>query len=163
MQSKNKKAAHAISSRWGGHIKISTKGRYALQIMMDLAVHNTGEYIALPDIATRQELTPKYLEHIAATLSREGYVESIRGKSGGYRLSRRPSEYRVGDILRTMEGDLTPVTDRDFPFDHGDPAIAAIAPFWRAFGKVVNEFVDRYTLEDLCDNYASLIGGDYSI
>lgn len=144
-------------------MKISTKGRYALQIMLDLAVNDTGEHIALQDIAGRQGLTLKYLEHIASVLSREEYVKSVRGKSGGYRLARKPEEYRIGDILRIMEGDLAPVADKDFSFDQGDPVVAAIAPFWREFGKVVNDFVDSRTLESLCDNYAGLTGYDYCI
>ena len=142
-------------------MKISTKGRYALRIMLDLAVHDAGEYIALQDVADRQGLTIKYLEQIAASLSKEGYVQSVRGKFGGYRLTRKPRDYRVGDILRVTEGNLTPVADEEPRY--GDTVTAAIAPFWQGLNRAIDTYVDNVTLEDLCDNYHSLNGGDYSI
>ena len=90
-------------------MKISTRGRYAIRVMLDLAEHNTGEYIPLMDIAKRQEISEKYLEAIVASLSKNGFVRSLRGKGGGYQLLRAPEEYTVGSILRLTEGSLAPV------------------------------------------------------
>lgn len=144
-------------------MQISTKGRYALQMMLDLALHNTGEYVVLQDIADRQGITVKYLEQIASVLSREGCVQSARGKAGGYRLSRRPHEYRLGDILRVMEGDLAPVSPKDYPGERVGAPGAALAFFWRDFARAIDSFADSRTLEDLCDTCTALNGGDYSI
>lgn len=90
-------------------MKISTRGRYAIRVMLDLAEHNTGEYIPLMDIAKRQEISEKYLEAIVASLSKNGFVRSLRGKGGGYQLLKDPSEYTIGSILRLTEGSLAPV------------------------------------------------------
>lgn len=88
---------------------ISTKGRYALRVMIDLAEHNTGTYIPLADIAKRQEISEKYLESIVAVLSKKGFVDALRGKGGGYRLNRTPDAYTVAEILTALEGSLAPV------------------------------------------------------
>ena len=85
-------------------MKVSTKGRYALRLMLDLAIHDTGENIALKTIAKRQGISGKYLEQIIGILAKAGFVKSVRGSSGGYRLARSPEEYTVGDILRLTEG-----------------------------------------------------------
>ena len=90
-------------------MKFSTKGRYALRIMADLAIHDNGEYIRLKDIAERQSITLKYMEQIMPLLTRAGYVRSYRGNNGGYMLARKPREYTVGEILRTTEGSLAPI------------------------------------------------------
>lgn len=88
---------------------ISTKGRYALSIMLDLATHNAGDYISLKDIAERQEISMKYLEAIISKLSKGGLVDSARGKSGGYKLNRKPEDYSIGEILSLTETTLAPV------------------------------------------------------
>lgn len=90
-------------------MRISTKGRYAVRVMLDLAVNNTGEYIKVKQIADRQGISEKYLEQIIAILNKAGFVKSTRGAQGGYRLSRDPAEYTVGQILRLTEGSLNPV------------------------------------------------------
>ena len=90
-------------------MKISTKGRYALRLMIDLAIHNTGEPISLKDVARRQEISDKYLEQIISILNKAGYVKSIRGAQGGYMLKKDPKDYTVGMILRVTEGSLAPV------------------------------------------------------
>ena len=89
---------------------ISTKGRYALRVMIDLAEHNTGSYIPLKDIAARQEISQKYLESIVVILSKAGVLSGLHGKGGGYKLNRTPDQYTVGDILRLTEGSLAPVS-----------------------------------------------------
>ena len=90
-------------------MKISTKGRYAVRLMYDLAVHHTGDWIALKDVSRRQGISVKYLEQIAAVLTRAGYLKSVRGAQGGYILTREPKEYTAGEILRLTEGNLAPV------------------------------------------------------
>ena len=88
---------------------ISTKGRYALRVMIDLAEHNSGGYVPLADIAKRQEISEKYLESIVSMLSKKGLVDALRGKGGGYRLNRAPDQYTVADILYVTEGSMAPV------------------------------------------------------
>ena len=90
-------------------MRISTKGRYAVRVMLDLATNNTGEYIKVKEIAGRQEISEKYLEQIISVLNKAGYVKSVRGAQGGYRIARDPASYTVGMILRLTEGSLNPV------------------------------------------------------
>ncbi len=145
-------------------MKISTKGRYALRMMLDLATHDTGEFISLKDISQRQEITVKYLEQIVTVLTKSGFVRSQRGNNGGYRLARKPSEYTAGDILRVMEGSLEPIACLD-----DDPILCSraedctVLPFWRGFSKVVNDYVDSVTLQDLKDQAMAMAGNDFVI
>ena len=90
-------------------MKISTKGRYALRIMIDLGLNYNGNFISLKDIALRQEVSMKYLEQIIAMLNKAGYLETARGNNGGYKLAKKAKEYTIGDILRATEGDLAPI------------------------------------------------------
>ncbi len=90
-------------------MKISTKGRYAVRVMLDLALNNSGECIKVKEIAGRQGISEKYLEQIIAVLHKAGYVKSVRGAQGGYRLAREPEAYTVGMVLRLTEGSLAPV------------------------------------------------------
>ena len=90
-------------------MKVSTRGRYALRLMLDLALNNTGEPVRLKDVAKRQEISEKYLEQIISILNKAGFVKSVRGPAGGYSLKRKPEEYTVGMILRLTEGSLAPV------------------------------------------------------
>ena len=94
-------------------MKISTKGRYAVRVMLDLALHQTGECIKVKDIAARQGISEKYLEQIIAVLNKAGYVKSVRGAQGGYKIARAPEEYTVGMILRLTEGSMAPVACLD--------------------------------------------------
>ena len=91
-------------------MKVSTKGRYALRVMIDLAQHKDEGFISLKEIADRQEISMKYLEMIVGILNRAGYVQSLRGKSGGYRLSKNSDEYTIGAILKLTEGSMAPVS-----------------------------------------------------
>lgn len=88
---------------------ISTKGRYALRVMIDIAIHSDEKYISLKDISARQEISVKYLEQVIALLNKAGFLQSMRGNNGGYRLTKKPSEYTAGDILRAAEGTLAPI------------------------------------------------------
>ncbi|MBQ8663786.1 MAG: Rrf2 family transcriptional regulator, partial [Eubacterium sp.] len=90
-------------------MRVSTKGRYALRIMADLAMNNNGEYIRLKDISERQSITLKYMEQIMPALTKAGFVKSYRGNNGGYMLARKPEEYTAGEILRSAEGSLAPL------------------------------------------------------
>ena len=143
-------------------MKISTKGRYALRVMLDIAMHDDGKFIPLKDIAMRQELTVKYLEQIISLLNKAGYLQSLRGNSGGYRLTKRPDEYIIGDILRITEGSMAPVACLD---DHPNQCERASScktlQMWENFYKLINEYFDGITLEDLLEQNADM--GDYVI
>ena len=133
-------------------MKISTKGTYAIQVMLDLAMHNTGENINVKKIAERQDISEKYLEQIIAVLNKAGFVRSIRGAQGGYRLSKSPSKYTVGDILRVTEGPLEPVSP--------DESSLSV---WGKLKDAIDGVVDSVTLQDLVDEEAARSGGDYII
>ena len=131
-------------------MRISTKGRYAVRVMLDLAVNNTGEYIKVKDIAARQEISDKYLEQIIAVLGKAGYVKSVRGASGGYRLTRSPADYTVGMILRLTEGSLAPVACLEDEVNQC-PRFqqCATVEVWKRLQQAVNSVVDTMTLADL--------------
>ena len=139
----------------------STKGRYALRVMIDLAEHVGGGYIPLHDIAARQEISEKYLESILSVLSRARYLEGVRGKGGGYRLTRPPEAYTVGSILRLTEGSLAPVDCLKQP-DNTCPRAASCRTLtmWKEFGELTDRFFDGKTLADLA---APPDGGDFVI
>lgn len=132
-------------------MRISTRGRYALRLMTDVALHGGTGYVSLKDVAARQELSVKYLEQIAGLLGKAGFLRSGRGAQGGYRLTRDPAEYTVGSILRLTEGDLTPVACLEPKEDNacGRCDTCAAREFWAGLYAVVNDYVDRFTLADL--------------
>ena len=133
-------------------MKISTKGRYALRLMLDLAIYDTGEPVSLKDIAKRQEISEKYLEQIISVLNKAGFVRSIRGASGGYVLRRKPKEYTVGDILRLTEGSLSPVAcvgeESEECVRSGDCVTVLV---WEKLDKAINDVGDNISLQDLVD------------
>ena len=129
---------------------ISTKGRYALRLMVDLAEHQQENYIPLKEIAQRQERSEKYLESIIKLLVRDHLLEGVRGKGGGYRLTRPPECYTVGSILRLTEGSLSPVAclgqgESECPRANECPTL----PMWRKLETLLNGFFDSITLADL--------------
>lgn len=131
---------------------ISSKGRYALQVMVDLAQHDTGEFIPLKEIAARQEISLKYLEGIMNTLKKGRMLESASGKGGGYRLTRKPCEYRVIDILTVIEGNLAPVSCRELNGEKCDKTTkCATFPFWKGLEAVINDYLEKTTLQDMMD------------
>ncbi|MCI5806240.1 MAG: Rrf2 family transcriptional regulator [Clostridium sp.] len=143
-------------------MKISTKGRYAIRVMIDLAQHNTGEYIPLMDIAKRQEISEKYLESIVVILSRNDFVQSLRGKGGGYRLIKEPSEYTVGSILRITEGSFAPVSCLEKQPNRCERAsYCKTLHMWEGLQKVVEEYFEGITIQDLLDQEQG--GDDYII
>ena len=138
-------------------MKISTKGRYALRLMIDLAQHDAAGYIPLRDISKRQEVSAKYLEQIVVQLSRAGLVTSTRGAQGGYQLARHPSEYTVGEILRLTEGSLAPVACLAHdPVECPRAEDCITLGFWRGLYDVVNQYVDSVTLEELVNRGKTL-------
>ena len=141
---------------------VSTKGRYALRIMIDLAEHQVYEYITLKEIANRQGISEKYLEAIVKQLVRAKLLSGLRGKGGGYRLSKIPEQYRVGDIIRAAEGDLAPVACLAADAEACDQASdCQTLPMWKKLDRLVNDFLDSYSLADLID--AAQPGDNYVI
>ena len=131
-------------------MKISTKGRYALRLMADLAEHGNCASVSLKDIAERQEISIKYLEQIAILLCRADLIRSERGARGGYRLSRPPEKYRVAEILTAAECDLAPVKCLSGPRNVCPRrAQCRTLPFWEGLGKVIREYAERFTLADI--------------
>lgn len=133
-------------------MKISTKGRYALRLMLDLALHDTDAPVRIKDIAARQEISDKYLEQIISGLNKAGYVKSIRGPQGGYKLAKTPSYYTVGMILRLTEGSLAPVeclAENALPCER-EGRCATIEVYKRIYD-AVNDVIDKTTLEDLIE------------
>ena len=131
-------------------MKVSTRGRYALRLMLDLALNNTGEPVRLKDVAKRQEISEKYLEQIISILNKAGFVKSVRGPAGGYSLKRKPEEYTVGMILRATEGDLAPA---ECVAQGGQACMrSGVCPSHAVFTKVysaINNVIDGVSLCDL--------------
>ena len=144
-------------------MKISTKGRYALRLMLDLAVYNTGEPISLKDVAKRQNISEKYMEQIMSILNKAGFVRSVRGPQGGYFLTRKPEEYTVGMILRLTEGSLSPVDCLDEGAENC-PRQESCVTFilWKQLDNAIRDVVDKVTLQDLVD-WSHVQGQDYCI
>ena len=139
---------------------ISTKGRYALRVMIDLAQHQTDDFISLRDIAQRQEISDKYLESIIRMLVKARALESLRGKGGGYKLRKAPETYTVGSILRLTEESLAPVSCLEPNADACPKAgKCPTLPLWKGLDKVISEYLDSVTIADLMHRDAA--GNDY--
>lgn len=133
-------------------MKISTRGRYALRLMIDLAKNTDGEPIRLKDISFRQQISDKYLEQIIAILNKAGYVKSTRGAQGGYMLKNKPKDYTVGMILRLTEGNLAPVAcveDDSSECDRRESCVTFL--LWQKLNNAINDVIDNITLQDLLD------------
>lgn len=129
---------------------VSTKGRYALRVMIDLAEHRSEKYVPLKEVAARQEISEKYLENILKVLVQNGFLEGLRGKGGGYRLTMSPSEYTIGRILRLTETSLEPVGC----IESGSTSCPKASEcrtigMWMKLGEIVNDYLDSITLADL--------------
>lgn len=145
-------------------MKISTKGRYAVRVMLDLAANNTGEYIKVKEIAARQDISEKYLEQIISVLNKAGFVKSVRGAQGGYRIAKDPSNYTVGMILRLTEGSLNPVACLDDEINECERCdTCETLEVWKQLAKAINDVVDHVTIEDLLERQQERIAGSYSI
>ena len=132
-------------------MRVSTRGRYALRLMLDLAMNNTGEPVRLKDVAKRQEISEKYLEQIISILNKAGFVKSVRGLAGGYSLKRKPEEYTVGMILRLTEGSLAPVDCVEDGTDCGRADQCVTVMLWQKLNDAINSVVDNITLADLVE------------
>ena len=135
---------------------ISTRGRYALRVMIDLAEHGGGDFVPMKEVAARQEISLKYIERIMPLLTKENLVEGLHGKGGGYRLCRPPEDYPVGEILRITEGELAPVAC----LERGAKPCPRAAecrtlPMWKKYYAMTNEFFDGISIADLMKNGAS--------
>ena len=145
-------------------MRISTKGLYAIRMLLDLAEHQNCGNIALKDIAERQQISKKYLEQIIPVLNNSGILRTVRGSMGGYQLAGPPEKYTVGDILRLTEGTLSPVPCAD----EKDPVCSfsekcAVLPVWQGLNRVITEYLDGITLQDILDNSRELGANDYVI
>ena len=138
---------------------VSTKGRYALRVMLDLAERDASLFIPLKDIALRQGISKKYLENIMATLSKAGFIDAQQGKGGGYRLNRHPSGVTVGSILKLTEGSIAPIScleNNQKPCERS--AGCKTLPMWAELHKIIDSYLEQVTLADLLHNSAA---GDY--
>lgn len=132
---------------------ISTKGRYGLRFLIDIAEHQPEGFIPLKEVAERQGISEKYLEIIVKDMMKGGLLTALRGKGGGYRLSRPAEEYSVRDIILLMEGSVSPVLCLEDGAD-GCPRRqdCRTLPLWQGLDEVISEYLDRFTLKDLCEN-----------
>ena len=144
-------------------MKISTKGRYALRMLLDLAAHQSEGYIALKDIAERQKISKKYLEQIVPILNKSDVLKANRGYQGGYMLAKDPSQYTVGEILRLTEGSLAPVFCAECPGDCKRSADCPTLPVWQGLYRVTNEYLDGITLQDILDDSQKRSADNYVI
>ena len=140
---------------------ISTKGRYALRVMLELSDHDRDEYVPLSVIAKKQEISEKYLESILVVLSKAGAIDALRGKGGGYRLNRDPKDYTIGGILRLVEGSLAPVSCLDCkPNTCTRTAECRTLPMWEKLDTIISDYLDHVSIADLLDSSAI---GDFQI
>lgn len=145
-------------------MKISTKGRYALRMLLYLAEHGSDRFISLKEIAEQQDISKKYLEQIVTILNKTDILQTTRGFQGGYKLAQSPSKYTVGNILRLTEGSLSPVAclDRN-PILCKRNAECATLPLWQGLSKVINDYLDSITLQDILDWQRDRYANDYMI
>lgn len=145
-------------------MKISTKGRYALRMLIDLAEHSNDGFISLKDIADRQGVSKKYLEQIVPILNRSDILQTNRGFQGGYKLAQSPGKYTIGTILRLTEGGLAPVACLEqTPIRCERSSVCATLPIWQGLNKVINDYLDNITLQDVLDRQKELYSNDYMI
>ena len=145
-------------------MRISTKGRYALRLMLELAMNDTGEYMAIRTISSRQNISEKYLEQIITILNRAGLVKSVRGAQGGYKLAKAPEEYTVGMILRLTEGSLAPVACLEDETNQCQRVSECVTlDVWKQLHDAINNVVDGITLADLVEKQKQVNGNDYVI
>ena len=145
-------------------MKISTRGRYALRMMLDIATNDHGEPVRIKDIAARQDISVKYLEQIVPILNRAKVLKTNRGYQGGYQLAQSPDHYTVGMILRLTEGSLAPVAcvEQD-PVDCPRSVDCPTLPLWKGLNKVINDYLDSITLQDILDQQRERYANDYVI
>ncbi len=145
-------------------MKISTKGRYAVRMLLDLAEHESQGYIALKDIAKRQEISKKYLEQIVPILNKSNILLANRGFQGGYKLAESPDKYTVGMILRLTEGNLAPVSCLEQSSNQCERSSDCPTLYvWQGLYDVINNYLDSITLQDILDKKTENFSFDYII
>lgn len=145
-------------------MKISTKGRYALRMLLDLSQHQGDGFLSLKEIAERQNISKKYLEQIVPVFNKSDILKTNRGFQGGYRLARTPDKYTVGEILRLTEGNLAPVTCLEGNVnDCPRYADCITLPLWEGLYKAITDYLDNITLQDILDKQAAKNGNNYII
>lgn len=141
---------------------VSSKGRYALTVMVDIAKHDDDTYVSLADIAERENLSMKYLESIIAMLNKGGMLVSARGKNGGYKLAKEPKDYSINEILLLTEGSLAPVNCIMQDGVQCDKAVGcSTLPLWAGLDKVIDNYLSGITLEDIITGNRKKMLGDY--
>lgn len=134
-------------------MKISTRSRYALRLLLDIAQQGEGAVVSLQEIAARQEISAKYLEQIVPKLNQAGFLKSTRGKMGGYTLTCAPAQCNVGDVIRSVEGSLAPLSCLKSETNQCERCdICDTLWFWEGMDRVLNDYVDHYTLQDFLDH-----------
>ncbi len=145
-------------------MKVSTKGRYALRMMIDLAEHQGEGFVALKDIAARQDISKKYLEQIIPILNRSDFLQANRGSQGGYRLAKAPKDYTVKDVLELTEGSLAPVACLDMmPAGCERSEDCVTLPLWKGLAEVIENYLDSVTLQDLLEKQTEMYSNTYII
>lgn len=134
-------------------MKFTTKGRYALRILIDIAMSNSDRFISIKEISERQKISTKYMETIVSMLNKGGFLISLRGHAGGYKLSRPAKDIIAGDVLRYIEGSVAPIPCLEADVNNCDRADQCMTlPFWKGLGDVVNKYLDSYTIQDFIDD-----------
>ena len=145
-------------------MKISTKGRYSLRMLLDLAEHKNSGFISLKDISIRQGISKKYLEQLVTLLNQPDILRTNRGNKGGYMLAKEPDQYTIGQILRITEGGMSPVTCLEYdPNPCERSGFCKTLPMWQGLEKLINNYLDNITLQDLIDKYSNNGKGEYII
>lgn len=145
-------------------MKISTKGRYALRMLIYLAEHRSDGYISLKEIAEQESISKKYLEQIIPVFNNTDVLKTVRGSHGGYMLAKSPDKYTVGQILRITEGSLSPIhcLDQD-PAECERSSYCAALPVWQGLSRVINQYLDSITLQDIVDQQQERYADNYII
>ena len=145
-------------------MKISTKGRYALRMLIELAAHQEQGFMSLKEISEHQNISKKYLEQIVPMLNKSGILRTNRGNKGGYMLAKPPRECTVGDVLRATEGSLAPVTCLEYEVNDCPRAESCATLYvWQGLQKAVEGYLDSVTIQDILDRNAGNAGNDYCI
>ncbi|MBP0968497.1 MAG: Rrf2 family transcriptional regulator [Oscillospiraceae bacterium] len=145
-------------------MKISTKGRYALRMLIELAAHQEQGFMSLKEISEHQNISKKYLEQIVPMLNKSGILRTNRGNKGGYMLAKPPRECTVGDVLRATEGSLAPVTCLEYEVNDCPRAESCATLYvWQGLQKAVEDYLDSVTIQDILDRNAGNAGNDYCI
>ncbi len=143
---------------------ISTKGRYALRMMVDLAIYAKEDYVTLKEISHRENISIKYLEQVVSLLTKAGLLQSLRGNNGGYKLSKPAKQYTAGEILRAAEGSLAPIQCLQAPTNLCKRVnMCSTIEFWQGYYDTIIEYVDGITLEDLANKALERQGNKYNI